>query len=166
MLASRDITGAMKTNLNSEDLQLKIMSPRAIALGLLAGTLLALCLTGHAGPSPADPGTVAGTPASLTGNYTLVSVDGKPVPCVVSHEGSDVTVKSGSFSINADGTCRSESVFAVAQQADVHRVVDATYTASGTELTMRWKGAGVTKGSVDGKTFTMNNEGMIFVYRK
>jgi hypothetical protein len=93
-------------------------------------------------------------------------VNGQPVPCVVSHEGHDVTVKTGAFSINADGTCHSESIFAVEHYADVHRVVDASYTTSGTELTMRWKGAGVTKGSVDGNTFTMNNEGMIFVYRK
>jgi hypothetical protein len=156
----------MKTNLNSENRQLKIINPRVIALGLLAGTLLAMCLTGCKGSSTADPGTAAVAPANLTGSYTLLSVDGKPVPCVVSHEGHDVTVKSGTFSINADGTCRSESVFAVEHYADVHRVVDATYTASGTALTMRWKGAGMTTGSVDGNTFTMNNEGMIFAYRK
>jgi hypothetical protein len=31
---------------------------------------------------------------------------------------------------------------------------------------MRWKGAGTTTGNIQGSDFTMNNEGMIFAYRK
>lgn len=31
---------------------------------------------------------------------------------------------------------------------------------------MRWQGAGVTVGSVEGDTFTMDNEGQVFLYRK
>jgi hypothetical protein len=31
---------------------------------------------------------------------------------------------------------------------------------------MQWKDAGKTVGSIDGNTFTMENEGMVFVYRK
>ena len=49
---------------------------------------------------------------------------------------------------------------------DVHRVVNATFTQNGAELTLRWQGAGITKGQVNGTEFTMNNEGMIFLYRK
>ena len=48
----------------------------------------------------------------------------------------------------------------------MERVVEATYTVSGTNLTMRWEGAGTTTGSVKGNDFTMNNEEMIFAYRK
>jgi hypothetical protein len=48
----------------------------------------------------------------------------------------------------------------------VNRVVEATYTVTGTNVTMQWKGAGWTKGSLSGDTFTMDNEGMIFVYQK
>jgi hypothetical protein len=29
-----------------------------------------------------------------------------------------------------------------------------------------WDGAGTTTGTVDGTTFTMDNEGMLFVYRR
>jgi hypothetical protein len=141
-------------------------SPRFIALGLLAGVLLAIGLTGCKSASPSAREVNSGGPVSLAGDYALVSVDGKTVPCVVSHEGHDVTVKSGRFTITADGACRSESVFCVAGNKDVHRVVDATYTAAGKSLTMRWKGAGTTTGTVSGSTFTMNNEGMIFTYRK
>lgn len=160
----------MKTNSNSNSrtikFQLPIASPRFIALRLLAGVLLALALTGCKNSSTTAGGLNAGAPANIAGDYTLVSVDGKAVPCVVSHEGRDVTVKSGLFTINANGTCRSQSVFSLAESRDVHRVVEATYTLSGTDLTMHWKGAGTTTGSVKGGDFTMNNEGMIFAYRK
>lgn len=156
----------MKTNRNSIKLELPIASPRFIALCLLAGVLLALGLTGCQEASPSARALNAGGALSIAGDYTLVSVDGKTVPCVVSHEGHDVTVKSGVFTINADGTCRSQSIFCVEHYKDVHRVVDATYTMSGTDLKMRWKGAGTTTGSVNGGNFTMNNEGMIFAYRK
>ena len=31
---------------------------------------------------------------------------------------------------------------------------------------MKWQGAGLTTGTVEGNTFTMDNEGMLFVYKK
>ena len=46
------------------------------------------------------------------------------------------------------------------------RTASTAYTRQGTELTMRWEGAGMTQGNLDGDTFTMNNEGMIFSYHK
>jgi hypothetical protein len=44
--------------------------------------------------------------------------------------------------------------------------VAASYVRDGAELRMQWKGAGRTEGSLEGGTFTMNNEGMVLVYRK
>ncbi len=100
------------------------------------------------------------------GNYTLVSVDGKKVPCSVQHEGHMLAVKSGAFSINSDGTCGSKVAFSGPAGGEASREVKATYTRLGSSLTMRWEGAGTTTGTVEGDTFTMNNEGMIFAYRK
>jgi hypothetical protein len=40
------------------------------------------------------------------------------------------------------------------------------YTKKGSKLIMQWKGAGTTTGTIECSTFTMNNEGMLFVYRK
>ena len=100
------------------------------------------------------------------GIYTLVSVDGKPVPCNITHEGATVAVKSGLFTISGDGTCSSKVIFSVASNSDVNREVKATFTREGTKLTMKWEGAGTTIGNVDGNTFTMDNEGMVFAYRK
>ena len=101
------------------------------------------------------------------GTYTLVSVDGNKVPCAVKHDGKDgLTVKSGSFIINADGTCSSKVNFLAPSGSDATREVKVTYTREGSKLTMKWEGTGMTTGTVEGTTFTMNNEGMIFAYQK
>jgi hypothetical protein len=100
------------------------------------------------------------------GTYTLMSVDGKPVPCALTHEGVNVTVKSGVFTISSDGTCSSKIIFSVPSNGDVNREVKATYTRQGAKLTMKWEGAGITMGNVESNTFTMDNEGMAFTYQK
>jgi hypothetical protein len=100
------------------------------------------------------------------GTYTLESVDGKKVPCSLTHEGRTLTVGSGVFTINADGTCSSKTSFSVPGGSDAGREVKATYTRQGPTLTMKWEGAGMTTCIVEGETFTMNNEGAVFTYRK
>ena len=97
------------------------------------------------------------------GTYRLVSVDGKRLPSNVDHEGHAMTINSGAFVINADGTCSSK-MFLAGRDAAIE--VKATYTREGPKLTMKWQGAGMTSGTVAGDTFTMNNEGMIFAYRR
>ena len=100
------------------------------------------------------------------GAYTLASVDGNKVPCTLTHEGQTRTVKFGVFTINADGTCSSKISFSVPTGGDASREVKAAYTRKGATLTMKWEGAGMTTGTVNGDTFTMNNEGMVFSYHK
>lgn len=100
------------------------------------------------------------------GTYTLVSVDSKAVPCALTHDGQAMTVKSGSFVITAEGTCSSKVTFSTPSGSEATREVKATYTRDGVTLTMKWEGAGMTTGTVEGDTFTMNNEGMIFAYHK
>jgi hypothetical protein len=100
------------------------------------------------------------------GTYTLVSVDGNNVPYTLTHEGVTPTIKSGVFIINNDGTCSSKVVFSLPSRDNSSRDVKATYTRQGPTLTMQWEGAGVTMGIVESHTFTMTNEGMVFVYRK
>ena len=110
----------------------------------------------------------AGSNANIdpTGVYALVSVDGKSLPCSLNHEGATPTIKSGVFTINADSNCVSQITFFVPMKGDRSREVKATYTRQGTEITMQWEGAGTTMGNVNGNTFTMTNEGMVFAYRK
>ena len=100
------------------------------------------------------------------GSFALVSVDGNKVPYTVQHGRSPLTIKSGTFVIGADGTCISKIVFSPPSGREASREVKATYTRQGPTLTMKWEGAGTTTGTIEGDTFTMNNEGMTFSYRK
>ena len=133
---------------------------------LIAGLVLSGCKpAGEVAPGPST--SVAATAASdLAGEYTLVSVNGQQVPASVTHDGAALQVRSGTFSIKADGTCSTKTVFVPPSGQEAEREVKATYTREGSKLTMQWKGAGTTTGTAVSNTFTMNNEGMVFVYRK
>ena len=127
-----------------------------LCFALVSGLFIQACAKKQVGTSGPD----------IDGTYSLVSVDGRDVPASVSHGGVALQVLSGTFIINADGTCSSKTVFVPPQGAAVEREVDATYTREGSSLTMQWKGAGITVGTVEGSTFTMDNEGLVFVYGK
>jgi len=148
----------MKTKHITTCFKLNEFTPRFVALGLLAAVLLLLALTGCKQPSAAN--------AEYAGSYALVQVDGKAVPCEIVHEGVALTIESGTFILNPDGTCTSIMVFSPCGHDEVRREVRATYTSQGAELTMKWEGAGVTIGEVRTNEFTMNNEGMVLEYRK
>jgi len=149
----------VKTIPLSHRVSLETYTPRIIALSLLA-ILLALVLAG----CKSAPDAATGIDSAKV--YTLVSVDGQNVPCGVKHGGGTMNITSGTFTITSDGRCRSVINFAVPPHPDVSHEVKASYTQKGAELTMQWEGAGITKGQLKGKNFTMTNEGMIFAYRK
>ena len=127
-----------------------------LVLLLTAGLLLSACKQETKVAAVADP----------TGVYTLVSVNGNKVPASVSHDGTALQVRSGSFTIKADGTCGTTTVFVPPSGKEATREVSATYTKEGAKLTMQWQAAGMTTGTIEGNTFTMDNEGMVFVYKK
>jgi hypothetical protein len=88
------------------------------------------------------------------------------VPASVSHEGVALQVRSGTFTFKADGTCSTKTTFVPPSGSEIAREVSATYTKVGSKLTMQWQGAGTTTGTIEGNTFTMDNEGMVFAYKK
>jgi hypothetical protein len=131
---------------------------------LLAGCLTALLLFSvGCKPESDSAGDAQDAAINPIGTYSLVSVDGKPVPCQVIHNGHTMVITSGRFLIHADGTCQSQ-MFLEGRDAGIE--VTATYTRAGSTLTMKWRGAGTTIGSIEGDTFTMNNEGMVLAYRR
>ena len=150
---------AMKTQPDKSNLKLQSATPHFPGLCLLSACLMLAgtgCKNEAGGNANIDP----------TGVYALVSVDGKSLPCELNHEGGAPTIKSGVFTIKADSNCVSQITFSVPARGDMSREVKATYTRQGAELTMQWEGAGMTMGNVNGNTFTMTNEGMVFAYRK
>lgn len=112
------------------------------------------------------PEAVTTKVSDISGIYTLVSVSGNKLPFTASSEGGAPVIRSGAFTINNDGTCSSKVILSLPSGADSSREVSASYTREGSKLTMMWTGAGSTIGTVEGNTFTMDNEGMIFAYRK
>jgi hypothetical protein len=144
--------------------------PWCILSALTACVLLSGCRPSEA-PRPA---TSAPSPATadttklldIAGSYALVSINGTALPFTVTHEGPGIQVTSGTFTIRPDGTCASVVAFVTPSGQAQSREVSATYTRDGTRLTMQWQGAGVTNGTVEGDTFTMDNEGQRFLYRR
>jgi len=130
----------------------------ALKLGLILAAGLGMSACTMQGSTPKD--------ADFAGEYALISVNGKPVPANVTHEGVEMLLRSGTFTIKADGTCSTKTVFVLPSRTESAREVGATYTNEGSKLTMQWKGAGKTVGTIQGNTFTMDNEGMVFVYKK
>jgi uncharacterized lipoprotein YajG len=102
----------------------------------------------------------------VTGIYSLVTVDGSKVPATVFHGKTKIKVHSGTFTINADRTCSSKIIFGSPSGEKITRQVNATYSQEGSTLNMQWIGAGRTRGVIKEDIFTMNNEGMIFSYKK
>lgn len=149
----------MKTKFNKPNIKLQNAMPHSLGLCLISAFLM-LAGTGCKNE--------AGSNANIdpAGVYALVSVDGKSLPCSLTHEGASPTIKSGVFTIKADSNCSSQITFSLPTRGDMSREVKATYTRQGTALTMQWEGAGMTMGNVNGNTFTMTNEGMVFAYRK
>jgi len=123
---------------------------------LTTGILLSACKQETKVAAGADP----------AGVYTLVSVNGNKVPASISHDGTALQVRSGSFTIKADGTCGTTTIFVPPSGKEATREVSATYTREGSKLTMQWQGAGMTTGTIEGNTLTMNNEGIVFVFEK
>ena len=134
-------------------------TPRVIALGVLV--VLFVYALARVNAQTADK--VGDSPA---GAYTLVSVDGKHVPCIINHDGTTMNVQSGAFTISTNGQITSVMTVSVGDRKNVRVERTATYTMKESELTMKWQNAGTTKGRIAGQTFTMTNEGMAYVYRR
>ncbi len=135
--------------------------------------VLVVLLLGAAGlgtgcqPKPSSGGPSAGVGdtgvSEVAGTYTLLAVDDRPVPCAVTHGGHAMKIESGQFVIAPDGVCVSR-IYLAGRTHPIER--RATSSREGGKLSMRWKGAGQTQGWLEGRTFTMNNEGMVFRYAK
>ena len=102
----------------------------------------------------------------ITGIYYLLKVDGVTVPGSVSHDGAMLEIHSGTFMISDDGTCFSRTHFTIPSGEAMIREVRARYVVQDYRLSMKWEGAGMTEGTVEGDTFIMDNHGMTFEYAR
>jgi hypothetical protein len=143
----------VKTQRTAISVSMSVRFPLLLTMGLLS---LSACHANGQVVKVNDP----------TGHYKLISVNGAQVPTTVLHGDVEVKVSSGTFTINPNGTCSTKTIFGPPAGAEMSREVSATYKQQGSTLNMQWKGAGRTVGTIKGDSFTMNNEGMIFSYKK
>ena len=106
------------------------------------------------------------THPDISGSYNLATINGNTLPYTPPHQGGAPLVTSGTFTIKPDGNCTSKILFALPSGKSSSREVSATYKQEANKLNMQWHGAGRTIGTLEGDTFTMNNEGAIFIYRR
>ncbi len=132
------------------------ITAKEVCLLLLAGFLFPACTKPESSIRDSD----------FAGVYRLFSVNGNLLPANIDHEGSALQVRSGTFILNSDSTCSTRTVFVPPSGTEIAREVSATYTKEGSKLTIQWQGAGTTVGTIQGNTFTMDNEGMLLVYKK
>ena len=105
--------------------------------------------------------------ADLAGTYNLVTVDGHELPYAITHEGTPgPTVVGGSLTLNKDATFVASFSFGGPNGETMKRDLKGTYVKDGADLDLAWEGAGHTKVTVDGKKLTMNNEGILWAFKK
>jgi len=102
-------------------------------------------------------------PFETLDTYTLVKVDKVKIPGRVNHGGRKIMLRSGTFIIAKDSRCISKTVFGSSKSG---REVKGSYTQEGSKLNVQWWGAGGTEVTIKGDTLIMNNEGMMFIYKK
>jgi hypothetical protein len=146
---------------HGRNLPLMLRHVGAIAMFLV---LVATCVEG-APPTLVPPQTAA---TDIAGTYGLTTVNGNKVPYALSPEpgAPTVNITSGTFTIKSDGTCSSRMVFVLPSGEGANQEVGGSYTRDGSKLTIQWQGAGQTTGTIQGDTFTMDNEGVVFAYKK
>jgi len=143
------------------------INPRAFGclLFLLAMGLLLPACKQRAGSADKQV-TIALARSDYVGTCNLVSINGAKLPCTPPHEGGAPEVQSGAITLKADGSLNTTTAFKVPSGKVVNREVSGTYMRDGSKFEMQWTGAGRTTAILEGSTFTMNNEGMMFAYRK
>ena len=105
--------------------------------------------------------------AVLVGTYKLISVDGQPLPCVVTHEGKPgPEVVAGGTDFSKDGTFTSFTRFKIPDGRTIDRNLKGTFAKTDSSYTLKWEGAGQTEVKVNGSKIRMDNEGVIWESEK
>ena len=102
----------------------------------------------------------------ITGLYTLVSIDGRPLPYNPAHEVGAPEVIAGTLTFAGDGSFEMTMTFATEPNNPVSRSMKGSYTLEEGVLTLEWQGAGVTPATYDSDTIALVNEGLSFLYQR
>jgi len=101
-----------------------------------------------------------------TGTYRLVTINGNDLPYTPPHEGGAPQVLSSTLTLHADGTFSMTMGYGTTPGDTVTRDFGGTYVREDSVFHFQWKGAGRTPATLEGNTLTIDNEGILFAYRK
>jgi len=108
--------------------------------------------------------------ATLTGSYSLRTVNGSPVPYTVIQIGADkYEIVSDVVTLNEGGTWSESGTDRTTQSGQVTTgtITDnGTYTVNGTAITLISSQSGTVTGAVGAGTLTLTAEGIVLVYQK
>lgn len=115
--------------------------------------------------SPTQP-----TNASVAGTWTLTSVNGAPLPLVLSQAGADKDELTGDV-VTATPTGTYTEVFTYRTTTSGVVSTDSetdngTYTISGNSITLSSTVKGSFSGTLNGNTFTLVDQGFVFLFTK
>lgn len=117
--------------------------------------------------------TVSQGPPALPGTYSLVSIDGHPLPYAPVHPATPAdappppVVVGSIFTISADSTFTLSMSYRITRQGteqDLDRTFGGTYVREDSGYRFTWVNAGQTPVTWRGDTLILNNEGMLFAY--
>jgi len=133
---------------------------KQVTLMMFGIMFAALCLTG------CGKRTSTTKVSEHAGTYTLIAINGNKLPYTPPHEGGAPQVRSSTFTLNADGSFGNTMSYGTPSGQTMSRDFSGNYTRESERFTFYWKGAGMTTATLNGDTLTMNNEGILFAYRK
>jgi hypothetical protein len=119
-------------------------------------------------------GDSTGPGGSLAGTYTLRSINGDPVPVLISSGPPQEEITGGFVRLNANGTFTASHTYRVTfggSSTTVTEDIDGTYTRSGDELTLTFddpdgSGTATVFAVWDGDRLTIDDEFDIWVYER
>ncbi len=146
----------------------RILNAKFLGRSSLVSCLL-ISLVACDSQDSADTGgefTAQSVDSTISGYYQLVSVNDEAVPGLVNHRFTQLRIHAGDFTIRSDGSCSTRLEFSPPFGGKELRVSHCEYEQEGSQLTMRWLGAGQTVGELAGSSFSTDNQGMEFVFQR
>lgn len=117
--------------------------------------------------------TTQGTQPPIAGIYRLVTIDGRAIPVAPVHPGAPANVQApevlaSTMILRPDGSFIMAMAYRNAPGRPQYSAqpFSGTYAPDSDAFVARWDGAGSTRLTLANDTLVMNNEGMLFAYRK
>jgi hypothetical protein len=108
----------------------------------------------------------AGKSSDYIGTYTLDTINGRKLPFNPLPRIATTEFSSGAITLQADGSFVATISHRTSDGKVSKRDASGSYTKAGSSFRLEYKGRGTATATLEGNTFTVNDEDMKLVYRK